>query len=448
MSESADLVAARVANAEPEADGVAALAAVEARLSHGGRLDAVRALERQIAWLQARQAALLERLARRAPSTLDGLDKDWVREDVACALRIAPSVAGDRIQFARGLAERGAMRNLMARGETTMGHARVLVEATYGLSDDVAAAVEAEVLPKASAQTVPSFRRSVRRAVLRHSPPRSQEQRHQEALGQRRVAVSWEGETGMGTLWAYLPAEGLARVMAAVDGLATRVAAADERTSDQRRADALVQLAAQVPDSRLAAHQRLRPQVQVTVALSTLTGVDDQPGELAGCGPIPAAVARRIAGDPSGTWRRLVTDDLGRLLDYGPTTYRPPAALADHVMALDRTCVFPGCAVPARRTEIDHRVRWQDGGPTSAENLRCLCRRHHHLKDERGWRSRLLRDGGVEWRSPTGRQYIRPPNRYPIDTTAHGAAVERRDAPVMPVTLDSDPDPPPDHAVA
>jgi hypothetical protein len=81
--------------------------------------------------------------------------------------------------------------------------------------------------------------------------------------------------------------------------------------------------------------------VQVIVALSTLLGVDEQPGELDGYGPIPAGLARLLAADPTGTRRRLITDPLGRLVDSGRTRYRPPSDLADYVRAGDRTCQVP-----------------------------------------------------------------------------------------------------------
>jgi hypothetical protein len=60
------------------------------------------------------------------------------------------------------------------------------------------------------------------------------------------------------------------------------------------------------------------------MAHSTLLGVDDQPAELVGHGPIPACLAREAAAD--AVWRRLVTDPLsGTVLGYGRTTYHPPA---------------------------------------------------------------------------------------------------------------------------
>src|SRR5690625_1660757 len=46
--------------------------------------------------------------------------------------------------------------------------------------------------------------------------------------------------------------------------------------------------------------------VNVTVPYSTLIGIDDHPGQLAGYGTITADVARRIAA--AGTWRRILTD--------------------------------------------------------------------------------------------------------------------------------------------
>src|SRR6201996_5663138 len=113
-----------------------------------------------------------------------------------------------------------------------------------------------------------------------------------------------------------------AAIMTCLTALA-RETRGDGRSMDQRRADALTELALHgLNDPHLTTEHGARPTVQVTVALSTLLGGDEQPGELAGHGPIPASVARRIAADPTGTWRRLITDPhSGHLLDYGTTRY-------------------------------------------------------------------------------------------------------------------------------
>ena len=144
----------------------------------------------------------------------------------------------------------------------------------------------------------------------------------------------------------------------------------------------------------------------LSMPATMLMGLTEHGAELAGYGPIPAQLARELAAD--GTWRRLLTDPAtGHLLDYGRTTYRPPAALADFIRARDHHCVFPGCLHRADACDIDHRKPYPHG-TTSAENLGCLCRHHHRLKHEGGWTVEH-RNGRHIWTSPDGQQYIREP---------------------------------------
>jgi Domain of unknown function (DUF222) len=151
------------------------------------------------------------------------------------------------------------------------------------------------------------------------------------------------------------------------------------------------------------------PQIRVTVAATTLLGLDDQPAELAGFGPIDAETARVIAADPDSTWRRLLTDPVsGTLLDYGTRVYRPPESLARHVRARDQVCCFPGCRQPSERCDLDHGIPYPHG-PTCDANLIPLCRHHHRAKTIGGWQWRRDPDGTVTWTAPTGHQYSMPP---------------------------------------
>jgi hypothetical protein len=155
-----------------------------------------------------------------------------------------------------------------------------------------------------------------------------------------------------------------------------------------------------------------KPLIHVIVTAETLLGLDDAPAELAGHGPIPSDLARRIAAD--GTWHRILTDPLtGQALNYGRTTYRPPATLADHVKARDRVCRFPPCQTPAHHTDLDHKQRFRHGGPTQPDNLWTLCRHHHRTKDQpTGWTVTGNPNNTTTWTSPTGHRYTSHPHNY------------------------------------
>ncbi|WP_300008633.1 hypothetical protein [Pseudonocardia sp.] len=64
--------------------------------------------------------------------------------------------------------------------------------------------------------------------------------------------------------------------------------------------------------------------IEVRVALSTLLGHDELPGEIPGLGLLPAPATRaRVALQRRAQWRFAVTDDTGRLLSEGITRRRP-----------------------------------------------------------------------------------------------------------------------------
>ena len=122
--------------------------------------------------------------------------------------------------------------------------------------------------------------------------------------------------------------------------------------------------------------------------------------DLGGHGPIPAALARALAFDPNGTWRRLLTDDTG------------------HLRLRDQTCRFPGCRRDSNTCELDHVLAWADGGLTTVDNMHALCPKHHHLKHETTWQVHRCPDGSTRWTSPTGHHYHQPPpDPLPVDTT-------------------------------
>jgi hypothetical protein len=372
-------------------------------LSDAGRIDLLVAFERHIALLQAAQQQVLASLDGRA---LDWSGKkliDYTREQVGAALRLSPGTAERRLSIARTLAERlPATLNLLRSGRLTYLHAMKLAEAVTPFDEQTTAKIEERVLTRAAEQTLAQFGASLRRAVIAADPRRA-EQRHQDAIEARQVVFTPQDD-GITELWALLPAEGAALIEAVLNSLAS--GQTDTRSADQRRADALIDVFTRVlGDPALPEQHGQRAAINITVGLSTLLGCDEQPAELDGYGPITAALARHLATDPTGTWRRLLTDHTGQLLDHGRRTYRPPANLTHHIITRDRTCTFPGCQRPAKLCDLDHAEAWATGGPTTSENVGPLCRRHHNAKHHAGWRVHRRRDGTREWTSPTGHHY-------------------------------------------
>ncbi len=152
-------------------------------------------------------------------------------------------------------------------------------------------------------------------------------------------------------------------------------------------------------------------------ALDRVRGGALAPAELDGYGPIASDVARRLAGHAPSFTRLLTHPVDGVVLDLDRTVYRPPADLIKWLRVRDQTCRFPGCNRRASRCELDHTDDFAHGGRTAFDNLAHLCAHHHHLKHESSWTVSHLRDGVLEWRSPTGRSHTTEPAR-PMETSA------------------------------
>ncbi|WKD56748.1 hypothetical protein CAPI_00850 [Corynebacterium capitovis DSM 44611] len=63
--------------------------------------------------------------------------------------------------------------------------------------------------------------------------------------------------------------------------------------------------------------------------------------------------------------------------------YAPTEHMRNYVRARDGVCIFPGCDRAAEECQLDHRVPYDAGGPTTPGNLFCLCAHHHNVKTDR-----------------------------------------------------------------
>jgi hypothetical protein len=378
-------------------------------LTDAGLVAYAGATERVKSWAEAAQAAATAELTDRCARLRGvGVGPDEVSPDqlaateLAAGLGLSAAAAGLRVDFAAALTRLPGTRAALTAGRIDAVKARAIADSTAPLDDATAVAVETRVLHRASTQTAPMLRAALRRAVIA-ADPAAAEQRRATAVTDRGVWREAIGD-GLSRLEWVAPSEQIEAAHQWISALAERARDGDRggngpvRTLDQCRSDVLADIA----DHALR-HQALprrhgrAPQIQVVVAASTLLGLDDEPAELVGVGPVTAATARLIAAD--GTWRRLLTDLAGRLVDVSTDTYEPTQAMRDHVGVRDRTCQGPGCRVPAARCDLDHTIAWPCG-PTCIGNLCPLCRTHHRIKTLTDTRLEREPDPGGPGRGP------------------------------------------------
>lgn len=153
---------------------------------------------------------------------------------------------------------------------------------------------------------------------------------------------------------------------------------ADElsRTSGQRRADALVEMATRsrtMPDDG----RRPLPLFSVFVGYETLHG---RICELAdGTVVAPGTVASWADG---ALFERAVFGP-GTRVEVGAATRFFTGATRRAIELRDRRCTHPYCDRPLSVCEVDHIVPFAAGGPTTQENGRLLCPFHNRLRNQR-----------------------------------------------------------------
>jgi Domain of unknown function (DUF222) len=385
---------------------------------------ALELLERQQAWLAELVVRATARVAGPTPPPPNPDDTDpvgcWPIDAgvnlVAATLGMTSGGARSRVDAARAITETLPKCQLaMAAGFMGYWHARVVAQAVReaGLDQAGIAAVDARVASRIKGQSWAGFRRTLRAAVLAANPDLVLAE-HTAAMKHRCVDKFDFTDAVMSQLQVTMSAIDAQTVWLGMDATALQLQAAAKAAGlidegiDAYRSDALVVWANNaLADPNAPRRHGRRQQVQFITDLPSLLALADNPAELVGYGPIPAALVRDRAAEAD--WRRMIADPAtSYLLDYGTLVYRPPVELADYVMARDRRCRFPGCNTAATHCDIDHNIP-APRGDTSASNCCCLCRRHHRLKTFGGWTVQLQPDGTCLWTSPCGRQFVSDP---------------------------------------
>jgi hypothetical protein len=364
------------------------------RLSADDTVRLLRAEQRLVAHWQAHRASSIAEVVSRTPGDL----AEFAHLEVGAALRLTGVAARNEVARSLDLVHRlPEVHALLAAGELDWWRSMVFVDETSHLDDESARSVATELVGRAPSLTTGQLRRRLRRRCLELGP-REAAERVAEVVASRRVVLeaTFDGSANLHLL--DLPPDLATAAWERIDSFA-RSQAADDRSADQRRADAALDLLAGTVDQRAGT-------VEITVDLTTLLALDDSPADLGRFGPVVADIARQVVGKHErGRWLASVVDG-DRVPHAVAVRRRPTADIARRVRTRDRTCVFPGCARSSRRSDLDHTVPHAQGGPTVAGNLAPLCRFHHRAKDEGGWTYRRSLVGSVVWTSPMGQVYV------------------------------------------
>ena len=339
---------------------------------------------------------------------------------------IAPGAAREKVRVAGALAHLPRISEAMARGEMSYSKVRALTRVATAEN-------ETELLEVARHATAAHLERLVR-AWRRVDRIEEAERERERGRHRSRYLRLYPDEDGSYVLTGRLDPEVgalLKQALAWASEALYRQEAADEAeevagtgkespTAGQRRADAvgLVAERAMMAAAVAALEEEREPgasfgrsgsalplgradrfEVVVHVDAGALeTGSENGAAVLEESGlGVSAETSRRLACDAGVV--EMTHDTEGQVLDVGRRRRTVPPAIRRALEHRDRGCSFPGCG--CRYTDAHHIVHWADGGETKLENLILICRRHHRLLHEEGYRVELV-EGGRDHGSKEG----------------------------------------------
>jgi hypothetical protein len=310
--------------------------------------------------------------------------------------------------IARSLPAHPVTGDAFTAGQISSDHVRVILGCVRRLPADLQDVAENELVEAArwaDPATLARLCREIRSRLLVDEDV--------EAAAERQYANRWATTSttfdGMLHLHAMLDPEAGTILRTALTG---KTGGQDDRTTGQRRADALVELAQHSLDrGTLPDHGGDRPQVTVTLDYQTLKAQiqahrqathagQDGPAGLAfigGTTPITPTTARRLACDaqiiPAVLNGHNEILNLGRSQRTWTTTQRRAARLRD------QHCTFPKCQTGLDRCQLHHINYWTEHhGPTDITNSAHLCHYHHQLIHHTTWDITRNQHGQIEAR--------------------------------------------------
>jgi Domain of unknown function (DUF222) len=282
-------------------------------------MGVVDVLEQRAREAAAASARLLEALLDVAADAPAGFDAD----EIAFALHWTSTNAAHQLRMARFL--RDVLPAVFAAhraGDLDAYRAWLFHDVLANATVETARAVADRVLPHAATDTGTQLRRRLNRALHALDAPGATE-RARRNVADRYLGKSPAGDGTANLVGIQLPAGRVLAAFERVDAIARGVKlGGDDRTLDQLRADVFLDLLdGTTPTAPAGVPIARRGVVDVVVSLDTAIGRGDEPGEIAGYGPLPADLIRELLTDLRGRrdvdWRYSVRDRRGELLRHG-----------------------------------------------------------------------------------------------------------------------------------
>lgn len=312
---------------------------------------------------------------------------DWIR--LNC--HMTSTAASDRVAVGEHIPKLVESIAAMVHGDVGYAHISVMTRTADAVGD---AFDETALLAVARDNSPGKFH--FKCLHYRHSvDPKAYADQQEGLTEQRKLSLS-TAEDGCLLINGVLDPVGGAAVRSALEPLAQKSGAHDDRLRDQRLADALVELASRSQTTQL----------QVTSSVETLLGLLGAPAaEMEFSLPVSAATVERMACDCNLT-RILMQESI--VIDVGRSKRTVEGPVRRALVARDQHCRWPGCDRPAKWSAAHHVVHWMHGGGTDLDNLVMLCHRHHRMVHEGGWQLIKSEGGEILTVPPTNYFPIRP----------------------------------------
>jgi hypothetical protein len=317
---------------------------------------------------------------------------DWIRFNC----HMTSSAAADRVAVGERMGDLTESTDAMVSGQIGFAHMTVMARTANALGDRFK---ESKLLDKAVENSPGKFHHICRH--YRHAADRKGYESEQAELVENRWLSLSSVEDGSLLINGVLDPVGGAALRMALQPLARKSGAHDDRKFDRRQADALVDMAMYALDTGMVPQSASqRTHLQVTTSLETLLGLEGAPAaEMEFSLPISSKTVERLACDCSVTRILLGSDSM--VIDVGRARRVISGPQRKALNARDGGCVWPGCERPASWTSGHHLVHWIHGGGGDLKDLASLCHRHHWMVHEGGWQIMRGDDGRIVTIPPT-----------------------------------------------